>query len=290
MLELPKRYRGQVMGTLSSASDIGWPGLIERPRRGKGTWPDERTAVLIHGAMDRGAGMAHIARRLSDAPTIRYDRRGYGRAASLHAGDLVVQVDDLIGIIADRPVVLFGHSLGGLVALATAADGRGDVRGVVTWETPTPWIETWPSWGVADPGPVGDPAGAIAESFMRSAIGGARFEALPQGAKRARRSEGAALIADLDQRFVAGPPFDPNRIDVPCLFGAGDRVLPPYASGATWLATHIDRAGSRVIPGVGHDAPMTHPDEIVGLIREIAAATAIARTATSEETFDAITG
>jgi pimeloyl-ACP methyl ester carboxylesterase len=41
--------------------------------------------VLVHGAIDRAAGMIRIARRLKQHEVIRYDRRGYGRSANAPA-------------------------------------------------------------------------------------------------------------------------------------------------------------------------------------------------------------
>lgn len=247
-----------------------WPGLVERPARGVGDWPGGQRAVLVHGAMDRGAGMAHLARRLRDAPTLRYDRRGYGRAIGLGTGRLVDHVDDLIAIVGTGPVVLFGHSFGGLVVLAAAATGRLDVRGVATWEVPTPWIDGWSGWELDDPGDVDDRPGEIAEAFMRRAVGATTYDALPERTRAARRREGAALIADMDPTLAAAAPFDPVRITAPCAFGAGDVSPIAYTIGAKWLAARVPDGRLRLIGGASHGAPMSQPAEVVALIREVA--------------------
>lgn len=247
-----------------------WPGLVARPARGRGDWPAGIRVVLVHGAMDRGAGMAHVARRLRDASTLRYDRRGYGRAVELGPGSLVDHVDDLISIAGHDPVVLFGHSFGGLVVLGAAASGRLDIRGLVTWEVPTPWIEGWTGWGVDDPGDETDRPAAIAETFMRRAVGAARYDALPEATRAARRREGPALIADMDPNLAAGVPFDPSRVSCRCLFGAGDRSPVPYVNGAAWLASRVPEAASRVLEGAAHDAPMTQASDLAAMIREVA--------------------
>jgi pimeloyl-ACP methyl ester carboxylesterase len=42
--------------------------------------------VLVHGAMDRSAGMLRLSRRLDhEYRVVRYDRRGYGRSTP-HGG------------------------------------------------------------------------------------------------------------------------------------------------------------------------------------------------------------
>ena len=81
--------------------------------------------VLIHGSLDRSAGMLKLSRRLDDSFRVtRFDRRGYGRS-NPHPGPFTIggQVEDLTTVIDDadgagRPLVLIGHSYGGNVALA----------------------------------------------------------------------------------------------------------------------------------------------------------------------------
>ena len=79
--------------------------------------------VLVHGSMDRSAGLLKLSRRLdADHRVLRYDRRGYGRSAP-HPGPFGMdgQVADLVELLDGRPAVVFGHSYGGNVALAAAA-------------------------------------------------------------------------------------------------------------------------------------------------------------------------
>ena len=59
----------------------------DRARRVSGLWSEEAGAaddplvVVIHGSMDRSAGMLKLSRRLDDDfRVLRYDRRGYGRS------------------------------------------------------------------------------------------------------------------------------------------------------------------------------------------------------------------
>lgn len=215
--------------------------------------------------------MAHLARQLRDAPTLRYDRRGYGRAASCGVTDLVGHVDDLIGLVGSRPAVLFGHSFGGLVTLGAAATGRLDVRGVVTWEVPTPWIDGWTHWQIPDPGDVTDRPAAIAEAFMVATIGRERFEQLPAATRAARRREGPALVADMDVRLSAGAPFEPSRVAAPCIFGAGIRARAPYASGARWLVSHVPDGRCELVEGATHGAPTADARMVAGLIRRVVA-------------------
>ncbi|TFH20998.1 MAG: hypothetical protein E4H05_01065, partial [Acidimicrobiales bacterium] len=45
---------------------------------------DLPTLVVVHGSMDRAAGLLRLSRRLdTQFRVVRYDRRGYGRSRSI---------------------------------------------------------------------------------------------------------------------------------------------------------------------------------------------------------------
>ena len=100
--------------------------------------------VFVHGSLDRSTAFLRTIRLLDDVTTVRYDRRGYGK--SVEAGvcaTFAEQVDDLAGIVRDEPSVLFGHSLGGVVALAFAARHPELAPAVVAYESPMAWLPWW---------------------------------------------------------------------------------------------------------------------------------------------------
>jgi pimeloyl-ACP methyl ester carboxylesterase len=233
--------------------------------------------VLVHGSLDRSAGMARLARRLDDRFRVsRYDRRGYGRSMP-HAGPFGIgaQVDDLVTVItsapdAPRPCLVFGHSYGGNVALATAQRHPALVAGVVIYETPLSWLPWWPgSTAGADARAWDhDPAGA-AERFMRRLIGDERWEHLPESTREARRAEGPALLGELDD-LSREEPWSPGRISAPVLAMRGELGPRHHEQGTRVIA---DWFGSPVvtIPGARHSGPNTHPDEVAVVIADFAA-------------------
>ncbi len=212
--------------------------------------------VLVHGSMDRSAGMLRLSRRLDDRyRVVRYDRRGYGRSAP-HAGpfDMAGQVDDLAGVLDGRPAVLIGHSYGGNVALAASVRIPALVRAVGVYETPMSWASWWPgttagSRAVAHAGPPED----AAEAFMRRMIGEEHWEALPDRVRAARRSEGVAMVGELGDLRV-NPPWHPADLTVPVIFGFGTRGAPHHRRAMTEAAAIVP--GSRLVElaGCGHDA------------------------------------
>ena len=110
--------------------------------------PDAPLIVLIHGSMDRSAGLLRLSRRLDDSfRVLRYDRRGYGRSASTDPSDrfdMATHVADLASLLDGRRAVLVGHSYGGNVAMAAAARSPELVAAVAVYETPLSWESWWP--------------------------------------------------------------------------------------------------------------------------------------------------
>lgn len=234
-------------------------------------WADESgpegapLVVLIHGSMDRSAGMLKVARLLDDAcRVLRYDRRGYGRSAP-HRGpfDMAGQVADLVGLLDGRRAVLVGHSFGGNVALATAARHPDLVAAVAVYETPLSWEPWWPGTtaGANAVATRGAPADA-AERFMRRLIGDARWEALPERTRQTRREEGAAMVGELSD-IRAHRPWSPEQLHVPVLAAYGTQGAPHHRQGMEHLSATVAGARLVALEGCGHDAPFRQPAPFV---------------------------
>lgn len=240
--------------------------------------------VLVHGSLDRSAGLLKLSRRLTGSgPVLRYDRRGYGRSAP-HEGPFTMadQVDDALAVLDrfddGRPWVVIGHSYGGNVALSLAA-ASARIAAVVTYEPPLSWMPWWPhataggeavrlveSGGLAVEralaGPLDgddDRDGDAAEAFMRRLIGDDRWERMPAERRAARRREGRALVAELvDLRRAA--PWQVDAIRVPVLAMAGEASREHHRRAAREVAELIGDAEHAELPGASHFGPNTHPD------------------------------
>ncbi len=243
-------------------------------------WAEEAGAVadplivLVHGAMDRSAGMLRLSRRLDARYLVaRYDRRGYGRSTP-HGGpfDMAAQVADLVGVIGDRRAVIVGHSYGGNIALATAEQHPSLVAGVAIYETPLSWEPWWPGTtaGAVAIKEAGRPEEA-AEAFMRRIIGVARWEALPERTRAIRRAEGIALVNELAD-LREHQPWHADRIHVPVVVGCGTRGAAHHHQGMAHVASNIAGARLVVLEGCGHAAPhtdaTTFSDQIVSPLLE----------------------
>ena len=219
------------------------------------------TVVAIHGGLDRASSFTRISRRLERFDVVAYDRRGYQRSRSLGPGNLEQHVADLLRVIewanSTGPVVLFGHSFGGLVALSLAAEHPGVADVVVVYESPLPWVLARPS---PTPAPGDNPA-LEAERFFRRVVSDSSWERLGPTEQESRRRDGPALSADL--RVMTGPvaPWDLEGIDVPVRYLYGDqRAAPYYHSLAHRLEAANPHFTSRELPGATHGAHLSHPD------------------------------
>jgi pimeloyl-ACP methyl ester carboxylesterase len=230
--------------------------------------------VLVHGSLDRSSSFARVQRLLTDCTVVRFDRRGYGR--SLAAGppeSFEQQVDDLEAVLADRYVVLAGHSYGGVICLALAARRPDLVSTVVSYEAPMPWAPWWPTSSAgSDALTAPDPAEA-AERFMRRMVGDDRWERLPASTRAQRRAEGEALVAEMRAlRGPGGAPYDPLAVTVPVVVGCGAESSARHRRTAEELAGSLPHARLEIVEGASHGVHLTHPSSLARLIRIAAGA------------------
>lgn len=241
---------------------------LERP-------PDEGgcdvLVVMVHGTMDRHTGFARMRRLLADLRTLVYDRRGYGRSQGLPpAPDLAGSVDDLLALCSGRPALVVGHSYGGCIGLRAAEVAPETVRAVVLYEPPLPWLVDWPAGTGSARALAAPDAEAGVEAFLRQVIGNRRWDTLPERTRAERLAEGPALLADLRSvRPEPGEPvpLDPAAVRVPVVVGRGTTSPSHLLGGVDLLAGLLPRAELTVVGGAGHNAHVSHPGAVAGMVR-----------------------
>lgn len=221
---------------------------------------DAPLLVLVHGSLDRSAGLVRLSRRLtSDFRVIRFDRRGYGRSAA-HQGPFTTaaNVDDLVAVLDGRRAVLFGHSFGGNVVLGYAARCPELVDASVVYEAPLSWMGWWPTdtAGTAALGSTGD-AGDAAEAFMRRLIGDERWMRLAPATRRARRAEGPVMLSELAD-LRARAPWTAASIECRVLALSGEHSAPHHRRAMAEIGDSIPNATAMTIAGARHFGPNTH--------------------------------
>jgi alpha-beta hydrolase superfamily lysophospholipase len=102
----------------------------------------EAAVVLVHGYAEHSGRYDHVAEVFVEqgAAVYAYDQRGYGRSEGRRAyvDDFDRYLDDLGQFLdrvrarhPDRPLFLFGHSMGGLVVLKYVLDREPSVQGLL---------------------------------------------------------------------------------------------------------------------------------------------------------------
>jgi pimeloyl-ACP methyl ester carboxylesterase len=228
--------------------------------------------ICVHGALDRGGSFVRLARRLARFDVIVYDRRGYQGSRDLGPVNLPEHIADLralVGREAQRgPVILFGHSFGGVVTLGTVlADPQG-VDLVINYESPLPWTVRRNHFRSLQSD---DPA-VEAEGFFRRIMGDPAWDRLSEQQKLSRRRDGAALLNDLQTVRQPEAPFDLTQLHVPLTYVYGDEA-DYYASLASALHDVSALITTRVLDGAGHAAHLKNAEQLAAVVEERWAAT-----------------
>jgi pimeloyl-ACP methyl ester carboxylesterase len=97
--------------------------------------------VLVHGVTRAWQDFSTVIPALAARwRLVAPDLRGHGRSERKPGGyqvvDYVRDIVQLVDRFLDEPAILFGHSLGAMVALAVAAERPGRVRGVILEDPP----------------------------------------------------------------------------------------------------------------------------------------------------------
>lgn len=241
--------------------------------------PDTKPrVVLVHGALDRSTSFVRMVKLLINlgVDCISYDRRGYNDSplgppfSSSKVPTIDDHVEDLAQIIGDRPSVVFGHSLGGTIALLLAEQNRSPIRALVTFESPIPWMEFWEkeaNYGM-ELEDLSDPTLTQnhAEQFMVKMIGTERWNALHLSVRERRRNEGTILVSEMATAKERTPALDPSRILVPAIVAYGSTSPQKYRLAADYLQTTLPNAKTAIVEHTDHGVHLANPTEAVRLI------------------------
>ena len=257
------------------------------------TWPATGSArahlLLVHGIAEHAGRYPHVAARLANAgiATHAYDQRGFGGSAGVRAyvdrwsqyhDDLEDRLADVRANAGGSPVVLYGHSMGGLIALGYTLDPSRPQPDLLVLSAPAIDAKV-PEWKrvLAAVLSLGAPRFTIANTFPKGGLSSdpaveADYVADPIAVHRTTARLGASLFNEQDRvkkQLVSGRPL-PVRTYV--VHGSADPIVPEWASRTLEGRVNVTR---RVYPGLHHE---THneptgaaviDDTIAWLVREL---------------------
>lgn len=233
--------------------------------------------VFLHGiGGDAGSFSAQLEALSRSRRTIAWNMPGYG-GSPLHEPlsfeVLAAALERLLDRLAIQRADLFGHSIGGMVALEFAATRPGRVRSLIL-------CAMTPAFGSRDgsfeeqfltarlgPLDAGKSMADVAAAAVPAMVGA---DADPAGMARARESMSAVPAAAYRAAIKCLLTFDRRaslpQITSPCLVIAGERDPNAPARTMARMAEKIPNARYVEIAGAGHLLPLERPAEINRLV------------------------
>lgn len=217
--------------------------------------------VLVHGGGVTREFWDPIRPHLTGYTLYLPDRRGRGDSGDAPDHSLEREVDDLRAVLdlVDGNPLLFGHSFGGLVALATARNA--DVERLVLYEPAILTAEDRGASSIADEMRTlladGERRRAV-KHFFREATGAENVERWPIWPDCVALAE----TIERENRAVQHYALDDARVDAPTLVLLGERG--PADLHAAARALHATLPDSRLVEldGVGHAGVSTSPERV----------------------------
>jgi pimeloyl-ACP methyl ester carboxylesterase len=269
------------------------------------------TVVLVHGwTLDRRS-WEPVARTLADGPApvrvVRPDHRGHGRSAAVEQATMTIDqlADDLARVVAatapSGPLVLAGHSMGGMTLMALAErhpDVVARAAGIALVATASGGLAERP-FGLAPPAAavyrrvqqriaatrgwarrehLCDPR--LIAPAMRWLLLGDRPSAQARritcemvGACRPLTVSGFQATLETHERDAALAAF--AEIPTVVLVGSRDRLTP--VRSARRIADALPSAGLTIFPGAGHMLPLERVSGVASRIAALAAGAVAAK-------------
>lgn len=236
---------------------------------------DGPPVVLVHGTACDHAVWMRVARRLQDDFRVHMiDRRGRGASRDTAPYSLGKEVDDIVALAdaiqddAGRSVGLIGHSMGGVLALETAARTES-VACVVAHEPPIyggdPAIEE--SVEAIERLLETEGPEAVVEAFLsRVGYSEASLQRLREHEEVWRSTVEAGPTIPRESRALLEYDLKTSalsRIGVPVLLTVGSKSPRLYRDAVARVKRRVEHADVRVIEDVGHSPQTQAPGRFV---------------------------
>ncbi len=249
-------------------------GLTQRRRHWAATDP-KAAILLVHGIGEHSGRYEHVGDALSDAgyDTLAFDQRGFGETGGRRAfvTEFSEYTDDVADLLAERrelgvPVVLMGHSLGGLIVAAylVGNDPAPDLA-VLSAPALAAEIPRWQRFAVPVLSRVA-PQLHVKSDFDGSIL--SRDESVQQAYDNdpLRVNGTTASLGRQIMAAMASTSAQLDKITIPTyvLHGGDDKLVPPAASEPIGELPNVTR---KVWPGLLHEClnEPEWPDVVAGI-------------------------
>ncbi len=239
-------------------------GLVQLRRRwspAASAPPARATVLLLHGMGEHSGRYEHVGQRLAGHgfDVVAIDHRGHGVSGGRrgHVDDFDEYLDDVEDQLAEvralgLPVVMFAHSMGGLIATRYAVSGRPGAdllvlsapalaAAVPAWQQAVAQVLGRVMPRLSVPGTI-DPAVLSTDPAVAAA-----YRADPLVWTSASAGFGRAMLG-----AMADTTANVHRLRVRTLVmhGGDDELVPPHASEPLASVAGVER---RLLPGLRHE-------------------------------------
>jgi alpha-beta hydrolase superfamily lysophospholipase len=240
-------------------------------------WPADdpaRLVVLVHGYGEHIGRYEHVAEELvaRGSEVVGPDHVGHGHSEGEQAlvEDFEAVVDDLRVVVQDArgdlPVVMVGHSMGGLIAIRYAQRHRADLAGLVLSGPAVGLRPVFEDW-LAAPEPPSDPIdGAV---LSRDPAVGEAYATDPLVWHGGWKRPTLEAFVAADRAIAAGPGFG----DLPLLYvhGGDDQLVPVALARPVVERLAGPDSELLVLDGARHEVlNEIDQDETIGLVASFA--------------------
>jgi pimeloyl-ACP methyl ester carboxylesterase len=234
--------------------------------------------LILPGGMDDGRSWRRVAARLGPRfRVVRLHRRRYRLDIPTRSpATIAEEVGDVLAVVAaaGAPVLVVGHSSGGVVALEALVAAPASFAGAVLYEPP---VVTGPALGgaaLARARAARGPGRAIT-IFMHEIVGVPSLPARLGGAFIALHPRWRAYVPrqldDTEAIDRLGVRLDAYAgIEVPTVLLGGDRSPTHLGERLDALARTLPHAEKVVLRGQRHGANVRAPDEVANVVASLA--------------------
>ena len=224
--------------------------------------------LLVHGIAEHAGRYGHVGTQLANAgiATHAYDQRGFGRSGGHRAyldrwsqfhDDVEDRLAEVRSAAGGLPVVLYGHSMGGLIALGYAlADPPRPLPDLLVLSAPAidAVIPTWKR-RLADILAGTTPRFAVANTFPKGGLSSdpaveTAYLADPLAVHRTTTRLGVSLFREQDRVKAVLARGGTLPVTTYVLHGADDPIVPEWASRSLEGRENVTR---RVYEGLHHE-------------------------------------
>ena len=219
------------------------------------------TILLVHGVSEHVGRYEHVAERFmgSGFEFVGYDHRGHGQSTGrrVHVESFSYYLDDLEQMVRVTrrpgvPLIVYGHSMGGLIATRYAQGGRPQpdvyVLSAPSLEAAVPAALKLVARGLGKVLPaMKGPSSVKGEHLSRDPAVGEAYFSDPLVFLKGTFGWGDQMLTAMAQaRASVGAIERPTLV----IHGTDDTLVPPSASAPLAASSHVER---KMFPGIRHE-------------------------------------